>query len=289
MATQELDALVRREHSNPHAVLGPHPADGGVVVRALRPAACAITAHLDDGTAVELEQIHAGGVFEGAIEAVRRAAALPARGRLRLRRDVHDRGSVRVRAHDRRARPAPDGEGRHEEIYEKLGAHVREHRGPSPGTAFAVWAPAARAVSVVGDFNSWDGRLHAMRVLGSAGIWELFLPGVDPGARYKFEILGADGELKLKADPYAQETEQPPKTASVVSQPTHAGQDDRWLARARAAAAAGRADLDLRGPPRLLAAEHARGQPPADLPRAGRRARRPTPRTWASPISSCCR
>ena len=71
------------------------------------------------------------------------------------------------------------GEGRHEEIYEHLGAHVREHEGVS-GTAFAVWAPSARSVSVVGDFNSWDGRLHHMRALGSSGIWELFLPGVGP-------------------------------------------------------------------------------------------------------------
>ena len=85
------------------------------------------------------------------------------------------------------------------------------------GTAFAVWAPAARAVSVVGDFNSWDGRLHAMRSLGSGGVWELFLPEVGPGARYKYEILSADGDLRLKADPMAQETEVPPKTASVVT------------------------------------------------------------------------
>src|SRR5207302_720144 len=117
------------------------------------------------------------------------------------------------------------GEGRHEELYERLGAHVRE-MGPHPpvrGTAFAVWAPAARAISVVGDFNSWDGRLHAMRSLGSSGIWELFLPGVEPGVRYKYEILTADGEISLKADPYAQEAERPPKTASVVFQSQH-----RW-------------------------------------------------------------
>ncbi len=112
------------------------------------------------------------------------------------------------------------GEGRHEELYERLGAHVREHQGVK-GTAFAVWAPAARAVSVVGDFNSWDGRLHAMRSMGSSGIWELFLPDIGPGERYKYEILAADGELLLKADPYAQETEVPPKTASVVHQPGH--------------------------------------------------------------------
>ena len=97
---------------------------------------------------------------------------------------------------------------------------MRKHQGVT-GTAFAVWAPAARAVSVVGDFNSWDGRLHAMRTLGSGGIWELFLPEVGAGARYKFEILTADGELRLKADPMAQETEVPPKTASVVTVPEH--------------------------------------------------------------------
>ena len=92
------------------------------------------------------------------------------------------------------------GEGRHEELYEKLGAHVIEHEGVR-GTAFAVWAPSARAVSVVGDFNSWDGRLHAMRSMGSGGVWELFLPGVEAGTRYKFELLAQDGELRLKADP----------------------------------------------------------------------------------------
>jgi 1,4-alpha-glucan branching enzyme len=114
------------------------------------------------------------------------------------------------------------GEGRDEEIYEQLGVHVRQHDGIR-GTAFTVWAPAARAVSIVGDFNSWDGRLHAVRALGASGIWELFLPGVEAGARYKHEILTAAGELKLKADPYAQETELPPKTASVVCEPRH-----RW-------------------------------------------------------------
>ncbi|HEY5187632.1 MAG TPA: 1,4-alpha-glucan branching protein GlgB, partial [Solirubrobacteraceae bacterium] len=127
------------------------------------------------------------------------------------------------------------GEGRHEEVYDKLGAHVRKHEGVT-GTAFAVWAPAARAVSVVGDFNSWDGRLHPMRTLGSGGIWELFLPEVGPGARYKFEILTANGELRLKADPYAQETEVPPKTASVVTVPGHtwSKHDERFLEQRRA-------------------------------------------------------
>ena len=130
------------------------------------------------------------------------------------------------------------------------------------GTAFAVWAPSARAVSVVGDFNYWDGRIHPMRTLGSSGIWELFLPGVGDGARYKYEILAPDGEIRLKADPVAFETEVPPKTASVVHDP-QARVGRRGVARgARASRTrSSRPDVDLRGPPRLVAAEPARGQP----------------------------
>jgi 1,4-alpha-glucan branching enzyme len=124
------------------------------------------------------------------------------------------------------------GEGRHEQLYERLGAHVVEHEG-TRGTAFAVWAPAAREVAVVGDFNSWDGRDHAMRPLQGSGIWELFVPGVESGVCYKFAIVGADGELRLKADPYAQQTEVPPKTASVVFERHHRwGRSERdWLTR----------------------------------------------------------
>ncbi len=126
------------------------------------------------------------------------------------------------------------GEGRHELLYERLGAHPREIDGVA-GTAFAVWAPVARAVSVVGDFNSWDGRLHPMRSLGAAGIWELFLPGANPGDRYKFEIRTRRGELRLMADPLAFEAERPPGTNSVVSRSAHRWGDDEWLA-ARASA-----------------------------------------------------
>jgi 1,4-alpha-glucan branching enzyme len=230
VATNELDSLVRREHSNPHEVLGAHPVADGVVVRALRPAACSITALLEDGTRIELEQIHAGGVFEGLIE----GASMPVRYRLEI-----DYGTAGTYTIDDPYSFLPTlgeldlylvGEGRHEELYERLGAHVREMQGVR-GTAFAVWAPAARAVSVVGDFNSWDGRLHAMRALGASGVWELFLPGVGPGACYKFEILTADKDLLLKADPYAFRTEVPPRTASVVFEPEHtwSAADREWL------------------------------------------------------------
>jgi 1,4-alpha-glucan branching enzyme len=222
IATQELDLLVKREHASPHSVLGAHPGPEGVTIRVLRPAACEIHVLLDGGEPpVELEQIHPGGVFQGVLE----GAELPVHYRLEV-----DYGSAGTFTIEDPYRFSPSigeldlhliGEGRHREVYDKLGAHPRELDGVQ-GVAFAVWAPAARAVSVVGDFNSWDGRLHTMRTLGSSGVWELFLPDIPPGSRYKYEILGADGELRLKADPYARETEVPPLTASVVNQASHA-------------------------------------------------------------------
>jgi 1,4-alpha-glucan branching enzyme len=230
VATPQLEAIVKREHGDPHSVLGPHPDGHGVVIRVLRPGARAVAAHFDDGPDVELKEIHPGGVFESAVP----GAELPLSYRLEV--DYGEGGSFTIEDPYRFTPTIGDldlhliGEGRHEELYERLGSHLIEHEGVS-GTAFAVWAPAARAVSVVGDFNSWDGRLHAMRSMGPGGIWELFLPGVSPGARYKFELLTQDGDLRLKADPYAQEAEAPPKTASVVTESQHRWGDAKWLAR----------------------------------------------------------
>src|SRR4051812_7811631 len=227
-AAPDLERLVRREHNEPHAVLGAHPYDGGVVVRAFRPAAAEVRVLVAGEDPVTLESVHPGGVFEGVIP----DAELPLAYRLEV--DYPDAGTVTI---DDPYRFLPTigeldqhliGEGRHEELWERLGAHVREIDGVR-GTSFAVWAPAGRAVSVVGDFNYWDGRIHPMRTLGSSGIWELFLPGVGPGAHYKYEILAQDGELRLKADPIAFETEVPPKTASVVHDPQHEWLDAEWL------------------------------------------------------------
>ena len=120
-------------------------------------------------------------------------------------------------------------EGRHEGLWRHLGAQVRMHQG-APGTSFAVWAPGARSVRVVGDFNGWDGRLHPMRVLGSSGVWEIFLPGVGPGAHYKFEVLSGHGQVSLRADPFAFATEVPPATASIVTQSRYEWQDAAWFA-----------------------------------------------------------
>jgi len=124
------------------------------------------------------------------------------------------------------------GEGRHEELWNVLGAHVREYDGPMGpvrGTSFAVWAPNAQAIRLVGDFNQWDGSVHPMRSLGSSGVWELFVPDVAEGNRYKFEILSSDGSRRAKADPMARATEQPPATASVVTSTAYAWQDGDWM------------------------------------------------------------
>src|SRR5215213_2700762 len=227
-AAPDLERLVRREHNSPHSVLGAHPHDGGVVIRALRPAASEVRAVIAGEEPVALECVHPGGVFEGVVD----GAELPLDYRLEV--VYPDAGAVTI---DDPYRFLPTigevdlhliNEGRHEELWERLGAHVRELDGVT-GTSFAVWAPAARAVSVVGDFNFWDGRIHPMRSLGASGIWELFLPGVGSGAIYKYEILAPDNEIRLKADPLAFATEVPPKSGSVVFDSRHEWADAEWL------------------------------------------------------------
>jgi 1,4-alpha-glucan branching enzyme len=122
------------------------------------------------------------------------------------------------------------GEGRHEQLWDHLGAHPGERDGVA-GTAFAVWAPNARRISVVGDFNAWDGRTNEMKPLGSSGIWETFVPRVGSGSQYKYEVVGADDALRLKADPFAFATEKPPDTASVVYSSSYRWADDGWISR----------------------------------------------------------
>ena len=120
------------------------------------------------------------------------------------------------------------GEGKHEEIYQKLGAHVTK-LGSTSGVAFAVWAPQAASVSVVGDFNGWNGSAHQMRTLGNSGVWELFIPNLTGGMLYKFEIHTHTGHTILKADPYAQYTEVPPNTSSIVYESKYKFRDAKWL------------------------------------------------------------
>jgi 1,4-alpha-glucan branching enzyme len=122
------------------------------------------------------------------------------------------------------------GEGRHERLWDRLGAHLTERDGVD-GASFAVWAPNAREARVVGDFNYWDGGAHSMRAVGSSGVWETFVPGVGAGERYKFQFLTRDGAIIQKADPFAFEAEVPPLTASIVNKSTYSWGDADWLAR----------------------------------------------------------
>ena len=233
-------ALLSLRTTDPHAVLGAHPEKRGVVVRAFRPEADRVLAHPVDGAPVTLAPVAgAPGLFEGHLPGAR----LP----LAYSLEVHYPGGAVFRLHDAYAfLPTWGdhdlhfvGEGRHRKLWERLGAHPLIHQGVS-GTAFAVWAPNAEGVSVVGDFNGWDGRLNPMRMLGASGIWELFVPDVSEGARYKFELRPRGGGPPfLKADPLAFRTEHPPQTASVVHDlHTFRWADQAWLeARARTHAA----------------------------------------------------
>jgi 1,4-alpha-glucan branching enzyme len=229
----DIEAVVARDLSDPHRLLGAHPLDGGVVVRAFRPAAARVVARPEGGEPVELAQRHPAGLFEGKLP----KAELPLRYELEVEYAAGDRYTLRDPYAFTPTLGEIDlhlaGEGRHEELYAKLGAHPREIDGIT-GVGFAVWAPAARSVSVVGDFDGWDGRLHPMRALGASGIWELFVPEVDAGARYKFEVRAQDGGLTLKADPYAFEAELPPQTASIVNRSRHRWDDAAWRERRRA-------------------------------------------------------
>ena len=233
MAEDEIELIVARRHWDPHRVLGAHAVDDGVVVRAFRPDAREVLARVEGREAVMLHQRHPAGLFEGFAS----DAGLPLRYELEV--TYPDGGVYTLRDPYTFAPTIGDldlhliGEGRHEELYERLGAHVREIDG-ALGTAFAVWAPGARAVSVVGDFNSWDGRLHAMRVLGGSGVWEIFIPGVAEDAVYKFEILTGAGEIRLKADPVAFRTVLMPNTDSIVHRSRHVWHDEEWMERRRA-------------------------------------------------------
>ncbi len=234
VSSPEFEVLVQGRHHDPHSLLGRH--DG--LVRALRPGAnemyLLVTGPVGDSDVVArvpMARVHPGGLWEAPLD--------PTAPGYRLEAVYGGPGSPAF-AFDDPYRHWPTlgdldlhlfNEGRHRRLWEVLGAHPRAHEGVT-GTAFAVWAPNAKAVRVVGDWNFWDGRVHPMRSLGSSGVWELFIPGVEAGARYKYEIVAADERLTLKADPLAFATEVPPGTASIVAAPSrHRWEDAGWAAR----------------------------------------------------------
>ncbi|GAA2137396.1 1,4-alpha-glucan branching protein GlgB [Actinomadura napierensis] len=239
----EIDRLVGGDHHDPHGVLGAHPGRDGVTVRALRPLAEKVEVVLPNGDRHPLRHFHQG-VFAGTLP---KSASLAGADKGKAPLAVPDYrlavtygdGAETVQDDPYRHLPTLGeldmhliSEGRHEELWRTLGAHVRTYAsafGSVAGTGFAVWAPTARGVRVVGDFNHWDGRAHPMRSLGSTGVWELFVPGVGDGMCYKFEILGADGRWRAKADPMAQYTERPPATASRIYTSSYAWDDAEWM------------------------------------------------------------
>ncbi len=223
LSPQDLERLIRAEHWDPCALLGPHPLDltgRASVIRAFLPDAEEATVLLDppDEKAIPMTKIHEAGLYEATVQ----RAFEPTRYRIRVR----DRWGGVTERHDPYAFPLflSDldlhlfGEGRHYRLYERLGAQIGRVA-DVPGIHFAVWAPNALRVSVVGDFNGWDGRRHPMRNRGGTGLWELFIPDLGAGEIYKYEIRARDQSLMvLKADPFAFTAEIRPKTGSVVAQ-----------------------------------------------------------------------
>ena len=227
-AHADIDALVEGRHANPHDLLGPHPHADGVTIRVLRPAATSVDVVVGD------RRIPAVHEYRGVWVAELDDATVPD-----YRLSVSYGGDPLPADDPYRFLPSLGemdlyliGEGRHEQMWEVLGSHTHVYdtpNGPVHGVSFAVWAPNAQGVRVVGDFNYWDGTSTPMRSMGSTGVWEVFVPEIGDGTRYKFEILGRDGVRRLKADPFAAYTEVPPATASVVFTPSYEWQDQDWL------------------------------------------------------------
>ncbi len=243
-----LDAVGNATYYNPHEVLGGHLGTKGhddtTTVRVLRPLAADVTIITPDG---EYPARHErNGVFVALVPSTASSAGWSVPDyRVRVRY-----GTETPLVEDDPYRYLPTigdldlylfGEGRHERLWEAMGARVTRYDDPMgsengtpgqvSGTAFTVWAPNARAVRVVGDFNGWDGRRHAMREIGSSGVWELFVPGAHAGQTYKFQILNAAGQWVMKADPMERSHEVPPRTASVIVDSRHSWHDSEWLSR----------------------------------------------------------
>lgn len=238
LSAAELQSLVRLEHHQPHQLLGMHPLGGGagLVVRALIPGAKRVDiapVHEAKKPTVRLKKVHPCGLFEGVITTVSQVyaydlAITDAQGQVRRQRDPYSFlptvGEVDLFLFN---------QGNARNIYEKLGSHHQLIDGVA-GTSFAVWAPNARRVSVVGEFNQWDGHCHMMRSIGTSGVWEIFIPGVMPGALYKFEVLNSHGALVVKTDPHGVYFEKAPKNAAIVWETQNfQWTDDTWLAQRR--------------------------------------------------------
>ncbi|MEZ5499458.1 MAG: 1,4-alpha-glucan branching protein GlgB [Steroidobacteraceae bacterium] len=220
-----MEQLVAGRWADPFAVLGAHQTPVGTIVRSLQPGAVQVDV-IYGNRAISMRMVHPAGLFEAACQGDLNDYQLR----------IHKAGGEQI-CDDPYRFPSPLGEldrylaaqGRHSRLQELFGARPMKLMDVS-GVYFAVWAPNAGRVSVVGDFNDWDGRVHVMRHHPGSGIWDLFIPGLSCGARYKFELLDSVMQLlPLKSDPWARYIEQPPGNASIVFQDAYEWRDDQWM------------------------------------------------------------
>lgn len=238
LTQDELLSLTEVRHRSPHQLLGLHPLGGGegLVGRALVPGAAKVEmhpVHEKNRPVIKLKRIPNSDVFEGITRGANEVYAYDLvitwqSGALSRGRDAYSflptLGESDLYLF---------GKGDERRIHEKLGAQLRVIDGV-PGVSFAVWAPNAQRVSVVGEFNHWDGRRHMMRSLGTSGVWEIFVPGAAVGAHYKFEIRDVHGNVSLKTDPYGFFFEVAPKNAAIVWDNRHFNwSDEAWMSARR--------------------------------------------------------
>jgi 1,4-alpha-glucan branching enzyme len=238
LSHEELQSLTEARNRSPHQLLGLHPLGNGsgLVARALLPNAARVEVHPvhePDKPVIKLKRIPKTDLFEGTTTQAERVYAYDLvvtdhTGHIRRSRDPYSflptlgEGDLYL-----------FGKGDERRIYDKLGSQLRTIDGVA-GTSFAVWAPNAQRISVVGNFNNWDGRFHQMRSLGPSGVWEIFIPGVGEGALYKYEIRDLHGHILLKTDPYGFFFETPPKNAAIVwDTRKFTWTDEAWLNRRR--------------------------------------------------------
>lgn len=233
---KQLDSLARGEHPDPHRILGGHPyqqgQESGVIIRAFHPDAQGASLLLE-GESIDMLRIHPGGIFE--VNLKDRSWPIPYRLCFDFPNDRH------WEIEDPYRFPPTLGdldlhlfnEGNHLRLYEILGAHLRTMEGVT-GVSFALWAPNAKRVSLLMEFNHWDGRLFPMRAMGSSGIWELFVPGLKTGLLYKFEIKTQEGHLRIKTDPLAFSMELPPAMcARIWNLSEYHWNDEAWMEKRR--------------------------------------------------------
>jgi len=221
-----LESLCRLRHANPHSFLGRHSEPGEIWIRAWRPDAHAIELVVGE------HSFPMRAVAHGLFEYVFPETSAPSHYCFRIHRHNHQ---VLLTEDPYRFLPFWGdvdlhlfGEGSHQQLWKKMGAHFLEDFFGASGVVFSVWAPNAEGVCVIGDFNDWDTRVHPMRNMGISGIWELFVPGILPGTKYKFQLHLPGGGTHAKADPFAFQFEVPPKNASIVHQSHYVWNDAAW-------------------------------------------------------------